>query len=179
METNNENPIKVVITGPESTGKSTLCASLAQYYQTSYVPEYAREYLLELGRYYTESDLKIIAYGQVALEDKCLKQNSKLLICDTSLEVIRVWSEWKYNQCDPSILALAKDRIPDLFLLTTPDFPWQPDPLRENPGDREELFNNFKEILEGYGTKVVEIYGDVDSRIELATSAINEIVSAK
>ena len=176
MEKDNAKPIKVVVTGPESSGKSTLCEVLADHFQTRYVPEYAREYLNRLDREYTQGDLLKIAKGQMNLEDEFQNQGTNILICDTSLEVIRVWSEWKYTSCDPYILEKSKERIPDLFLLMTPDLPWQPDPLRENPDDRDALFSYYKQVLKDYDTEVVEIYGDESSRIALAINAINKIL---
>ncbi|RLD20332.1 MAG: ATPase [Bacteroidetes bacterium] len=175
MEKDNEKPIKVVVTGPESTGKSTLCSALAKYYKTDYVPEYAREYLIENGREYIKEDLIKITEGQIKLEEQYQKQISNLLVCDTSLEVIRVWSEWKYNSCDPFILEQANARTPDLFLLMTPDLPWQPDPLRENPDDRQEIFAYYKKVLTEYHVKVVEVYGDEKSRKEIAINSLNDL----
>ena len=176
MEKDNAKPIKVVVTGPESSGKSTLCEVLADHFQTRYVPEYAREYLNSLDREYTQGDLLKIAKGQMNLEDEFQNQGTNILICDTSLEVIRVWSEWKYTSCDLHILEKSKERIPDLFLLMTPDLPWQPDPQRENPDDRDALFSYYKQVLKDYDTEVVEIYGDESSRIALAINAINKIL---
>ena len=164
--------LKVVVTGPESTGKSALCASLAKHFKTSFMPEYAREYLLQKEGIYTREDLTQIAKGQIKSEEEYQQKNKPLLICDTSLEVIRVWSEWKYGSCDKFILDNARARTPDLFLLMTPDLPWEPDPQRENPHDRDELFAYYQKSLRDYNTRVVEISGDGEKRI---TSAINAI----
>ena len=167
--------MKIVITGPESTGKSTLCEALARHFKVDFVPEFSREYLEHRDGNYTQEDLTDIAKGQISSEDKYQQEHDSLIICDTSLEVIRVWSEWKYHSCDPFILAMAAARVPDLFLLLTPDLPWKSDPLRENPDDRNELFAYYQKSLRGYNTIVVEISGDADKRIKSAINAINAI----
>jgi len=63
-------PRKIVIIGPESTGKSSLCEQLAQHYDSLWCPEFAREYLLTNGASYSYDDLLAIAKGQLALEDE-------------------------------------------------------------------------------------------------------------
>jgi len=172
MEKNNAKPIKIVVTGPESCGKSSLCEALALHFQTSFVPEYAREYLDKTHGVYTQDDLVNIARGQVALEDTYQSDNEGLLICDTSLEVIRVWSEWKYGSCDAYILEKAHERAPHLFLLLTPDIPWQADPLRENPHNRDEIYKYYTQLLNDYSSKIVAISGDAKARLSKAIDAI-------
>lgn len=175
MEKDIAKPIKVVITGPESTGKSSLCAELATHYQTRFVPEYAREYLAITDGIYEIEDLTRIAEGQINLENEYQNHSADLLICDTSLEVIRIWSEWKYKKCESFILEQAKLRIPDLFLLMTPDLPWQPDPQRENPDDRDELFAYYQIILKEYDAPVIEISGNKEARLSKAIEAMGKI----
>ncbi len=130
-----EHSIKrIVIIGPESTGKSTLTSGLACYFDTVFVQEYAREYLEELSRPYLEEDLLIMARRQVALEEeRAMQARNGLLFCDTDLQVIKVWSEDKYGRCDPWILGQIAVRKYDLYLLTDIDMLWQDDPLREHP----------------------------------------------
>ena len=168
--------LKVVITGPESSGKTELCKALAKHYKTSYVPEYAREFLKQKDCNYTQEDLLHIAEGQIKLEDEYLLKYKRLLICDTSLEVIRVWSEWKFKTCDKFIIDNVRNRTPDLFLLLLPDLPWQPDPQRENPDDRDELFAYYQQSLLEYNTKVVTIGGDSEKRSMSAIRAINNLI---
>jgi len=168
-----KNPvIKIVITGPESTGKTTLAQELAKHFDTDYVPEFAREYLHQKDGQYSKDDLLQIAKGQIDLEERYLQQSSDVLICDTSLEVIRVWSEWKYGGCDSFILDNALARTPDLFILCTPDLIWKPDPLRENPDEREALFSYYQKLLAEYSTKIVELRG---TKLEKLQSAIKQI----
>ncbi len=166
--------LKVVITGPESSGKTVLCKALANHFNTGYVPEYSRIYLQNKQGKYSQEDLTHIAKGQIKSEDEYRQKYKPLLICDTSLEVIRVWSEWKYKSCDEFILENAIKRAPDLFLLLTPDLPWQPDPQRENPDDREELFAYYQKTLSEYNAKVVIISGDGETRLILAVESIVE-----
>jgi NadR type nicotinamide-nucleotide adenylyltransferase len=166
--------LKVVITGPESTGKTALCKALANHFKTSYVPEYSRSYLQQKEGNYSQKDLTLIAEGQIKLEDEHQQKHKSLLICDTSLEVIRVWSEWKYGNCDEFIINNAVQRTPDLFLLLTPDLLWHPDPLRENPDDRTELFAYYQKTLSEYDAKVVIIRGDREKRLTSAIEAIED-----
>lgn len=170
--------MKVVITGPESTGKSRLTEALAKHYKISFVEEYARQYLQETKGKYEAKDLLEIAHGQIKLEDEAKKEAPKFLLCDTGLEVIRIWSEWKYGKCDPTILKEAKERQADLFILLKPDIPWMPDPLRENPDDREELYEQYKKTLAEYKTKVVEVGDYWQQRFHTSIKAIDELLEA-
>ena len=140
---------KIVIIGPESTGKSTLCEALAAHFRTEWVREYAREYLEEHGMKYGYETLSVIARGQLALEekgtaDKEAKQHKTepgsangLLFIDTDLYVIKVWSEYVFGRCAPWILNEIVRRKYDGYLLANTDLPWADDPLREypDPGD--------------------------------------------
>lgn len=167
---------KVVVIGPESTGKSTLSAQLAAHYNTLWVPEYARQYLEELPRPYEQHDLLTIAQGQLALEDKLAAQADRLLICDTDLHVIRVWSEHKYGSCDPEILAHIASRHYDLYLLTYIDIPWEEDPQREypDPAMREHFYHIYKDIVAASGVPWVEIRGSFEERRQQAIAAVGK-----
>jgi len=168
---------KVVVIGPECTGKSDLAEFLATYFETRWVREYAREYLDNLDRPYTEEDLLQIARGQLSLEDAALKTAQQILICDTNLYVIKVWSEYKYGQCDPEILSLIASRKYDLYLLMYIDIPWQYDPLREHPDKREELYNIYKNELSLQPVQVIEIRGDREARHRQAIDAIEKMLT--
>jgi NadR type nicotinamide-nucleotide adenylyltransferase len=169
---------KVVVIGPESTGKSTLSEQLAAHYNTIWVPEYARQYIEELGRPYEQHDLLQIAEGQLELEDERAALADKLLICDTDLHVIKVWSEHKYNGCDPLIQAYVASRKYDLYLLTYIDIPWQEDPQREYPDPkmREYFYNVYKAIVADSGVPWVEIRGSAEDRQEAAIHAIDGLL---
>ena len=95
---------KVAVVGPECTGKTELCKYLGSYFKTSWVPEYARAFLNKLNRPYEPSDLVKIAHGQVRMEDEWMQDANRILICDTNLIVVKVWSEEKYGTCDAEIL---------------------------------------------------------------------------
>ena len=164
---------KITITGPESSGKTTLARQLAEAFDTLWVPEYAREYIDQLNRPYWESDLLEIARGQVAREDEYAAKKQDLLFCDTSLEVIKIWSEFRYQRCHPWILEQLEKRQPDLYLLCVPDLPWEYDPQRENPDDRNALFEIYQKEL--VGKHVVEIRGEGEERIQLATKAAESL----
>ena len=159
---------KVVITGPESSGKSTLCKHLSESLFIPHVREYAREYIAALDRTYDQSDLLHIAKGQLDLEKDILSQTPSFLICDTDLLTIIIWSEYKYGSCDSDIIRLLNDNLPDLYLLVAPDFPWVEDPQRENPADREELFSIYQKEIEDLEVPYKVISGTESERLEIA-----------
>lgn len=166
---------RIVIIGPESTGKSTLTQSLAAYFHTSYVPEYARDYLEQLDRPYNENDLLLIARGQVVLEEEKAKlAKGNLIFCDTDLYVIKVWSEDKYSRCHPWILEQIAVRKYDLYLLTDIDMPWQDDPLREHPEPemRQYFFKIYSDIVQHSGVPFTVVTGTAVQRLEMAVNAI-------
>lgn len=168
---------KVVIIGPESTGKSTLASLLAKYYNTSWVPEYAREYIERLDRPYIERDLKDIAKGQLIAEDREAKYAKNLLICDTNLIVIKVWSEHKFGACYEEIVEQVKSRKYDLYILANPDVPWADDPQREHPQLREFFYDIYREEIKSSGVPFVELTGEeFYFRKLMAVSAIDRLM---
>ena len=167
---------KVVVIGPECSGKTTLSSSLATYYNTVWVPEYARHYIDRLDRPYDETDLLPIAEGQLSSEDQMLKKANKVLICDTDLLVLKVWQEHKYGACYPKILNTIKNRSYDLYLLTHVDIPWEKDPQRENPHLRDFFFNLFKKELHEKKLPFVEIKGEFYKRKKTAIEAIDGLL---
>lgn len=170
---------RIAIVGPECTGKTTLAEALAQHYQTVWVPEFARTYLDELGRPYTQEDLLDIAHGQIKWEDEYALQANNLLICDTNLLVIKIWSEFKYGNCHSEIIHAVHSRHYDLHLLTHPDVPWEDDPQREHPDKRDLLFSIYKREIERMNVAYTEIYGSPEERLEKAVSAIDLILLNK
>ena len=159
---------KVVITGPESSGKSTLSKHLSESLFIPHVREYAREYIAALDRTYDQSDLLHIAKGQLDLEKDILSQTPSFLICDTDLLTITIWSEYKYGSCDSDIIRLLNDNLPDLYLLAAPDFPWVEDSQRENPANREELFSIYQKEIEDLEVPYKVISGNESERLEIA-----------
>lgn len=168
--------LKIAITGPESTGKTTLTRQLAAHYETLWVPEYARFYLLQLDRPYTPEDVLEIAKGQVYWENELMKLTNRLLFCDTDLIVIKIWLKFKYNIENEWVEAQLKSQLYDLHLLCDIDLPWQDDPLRENPHleDRKILYDLYKHELELLNTPFFEIAGDEAARLEQAITIIEK-----
>ena len=177
----NASPVKpvkkVVVLGPECTGKSELSAFLAEHFKTGWVPEYARGYIDNLVRPYQESDLLTIAHGQLRLEDEWPRNSSEVLICDTNLYVIKIWSEFKYGHCGKEILEQIRTRKYDLYLLTYVDIPWQDDPQREHPDKREELYQIYLNEMKSQATPFVEIRGEREQRRQTAVNAIEKLLS--
>lgn len=169
---------KVVVIGPESTGKSTLCEQLADHYKTSWVPEYARAYLLQHGMQYTYDHLLTIAQGQIALEEEFIAANQSPLFIDTDMYVMKVWSEFVYGKVHPWILEQIATRQYDLYLLCNVDLPWVKDELREYPDlvVRQQLYHIYKDILINQPVPWVEISGTYHERLEKGAKAVNELL---
>ena len=174
----------IVFTGPESTGKTSLAFQLSAYFHCPLVPEYARTYLNTLSRPYEASDLQHIARGQYSLslhyERMTLENidagNINLLVHDTDLLTLYIWSMVKYGWCHPWILERL-DKFPNkLYLLCKPDLEWSADPLREHPSkeDRLYLYREYQLQIEklGYSYKVIEGKGDL--RFQNVLHAIKE-----
>jgi NadR type nicotinamide-nucleotide adenylyltransferase len=141
---------KILVTGPESSGKSALCQQLAASLPAAdWIPEYARAYLEGIGRPYVQEDLLHIARGQCQSEDMYPHSDKHWLFCDTGPEVVYVWSMVKYGMADPWIEAAVTDRRYDFYLLCYPDLPWEEDPLREapSPAERLRLFQQYELLL--------------------------------
>jgi NadR type nicotinamide-nucleotide adenylyltransferase len=167
---------KVCVIGPECTGKTELSIFLATHFKTTCVAEYARAYLTKLGKEYTQPDLTKIAHGQLRMEDEWLNESNKIMICDTNLIVIKVWSEFKFGTCDKEILQRMEERKYDLYLLTNIDIPWQDDPQREHPDKREHFWEIYKREVATTQVPVVEISGDRETRRKRAVDAIQNIL---
>lgn len=172
---------KIVVTGPECSGKSTLSEALAQHFDIPWVPEMARPYLEALDRPYVESDLSSIAELQLRSENErgvdMEGRAPKAIICDTDLITIRIWGEEKFGRSDPWIIEQTERRAYDLWLLCTPDLPWVPDPLRENPHDRDRLFAVYEKTLTALGKPYVIIEGEWEERLQQAVVAMDRLGS--
>lgn len=170
---------KVVVIGPESTGKSTISAALALHYNTIWCPEYAREFLTAHGKDYSYDDLLTIAKGQVRLEDEYREKSERSpLFIDTNMYVMQIWCEYVFDNCHKFILDEIVTRKYDLYLLCNTGLPWVNDELREypDPGIRQKLFLMYKEIMINQDTPWVEINGDPGQRLEIAVNAIDSIL---
>ncbi|MBK7443626.1 MAG: ATP-binding protein [Bacteroidetes bacterium] len=157
---------KIVFTGPESCGKTTLVNYLSQKLSLPYVPEMARPFISSLNRKYEYDDLLSIAMLQMSEEERIKSLNPPLLICDTDLLTIKIWCDDKYQRCEPWLSHATIDRVPAVYFLCAPDFPWQPDPQREDPHRREHLYNVYKEHMIKYKVRFVELKGTVEQRMQ-------------
>lgn len=170
---------KIIVTGPESSGKTTLTRALAAYYGAVWVPEYARTYLDGLNRLYQESDLVRIAKGQLAKEEEYARRANGLLFCDTSMLVLKVWSDYKYGRCAAFIQEQLKKQKKAFFLLCQPDIPWTFDRLRENPNDRDELFAIYRQNLQAFDFSFRIINGNREERLDKAVAAADAFIKRK
>lgn len=168
---------KVVILGPECTGKSELSDYLAREFNTVWVEEYARAYLSHLQRPYEPEDLLLIARGQVSAEEALVSKANKVLICDTDLYVIKVWSHFKYGYCHPEILETIASRKYDLYLLSYIDVPWQYDPQREHPHERETLFDIYHEEMLNQSVPFRIVKGSRKERRTIAADAVRDLLN--
>jgi NadR type nicotinamide-nucleotide adenylyltransferase len=181
---------KIVILGPESTGKSTLSQQLADHFETLWCPEFAREFLHSNGKDYEYDDLLTIAKGQLALEDEyasnlelqslpMLEEGGHLpLFIDTDMYVMKVWCEFVYGKCHRFILDQIVARKYDLYLLCQTDLPWEPDDLREypDPHTRRKLYAIYKDLMVNQDVPWVEIGGTYEDRLQKAIRATDAIL---
>jgi nicotinamide riboside kinase len=197
---------KIVVMGPESTGKSTLCKLLANHYNTIWCPEFAREYLLANGMNYTYPDLLTIAKGQIKLEDEYIEKinnewlttngeeasewtmddgqptaaHPPLLFVDTDMYVMKVWCEYVFNQCHQFILEKIVERKCSLYLMCDIDLPWVKDELREYPDlkSRKELYEIYKDLLINQTVPWVNISGSYEDRLDIAVKAVDALLTS-
>ncbi|MBK8845280.1 MAG: ATP-binding protein [Bacteroidetes bacterium] len=170
---------RIAIIGPESTGKTTMAKMLAAHYKTIIVPEYAREYIMQLNRPYSPKDLLPIAKGQIQLENQLLFQANRLLICDTNMTVMKVWSEYKYGFCAEWILNVINSRYYDHHFVCAPDMPWDADPLREHPNKREELFDIYIEEMKKQQVRYTVLRGTPEERLAQMTEVLDKYILKK
>ncbi|KGL62706.1 AAA family ATPase [Polaribacter sp. Hel1_85] len=178
------NLVKVVLFGPESTGKTTLSRHLARYYNTVWAPEFAREYLQKKWNNERKTceaeDLLPIAIGQMKLENKLAKRADKILICDTDLLETKVYSEEFYGGfVDKKLDNAASENQYDLYLLTYIDTPWEEDDLRDRPELRLEMFNAFEKSLIDNNRPYLLLKGDKETRLKNAVETIDKIIASK
>mgnify|MGYP001240935258 CR=1 FL=1 len=168
---------RVCIFGPESCGKSTLAQNLALYYQTSWVPEYARSYLELQKRDPVEEDMTLIAKGQASSERSLAEQANRILFTDTDPLTTRIWSEWLFERCAPEILSLIDEHTYDLYLLLTPDTNWEDDAIRYFPEQRWTFYEHCQRQLKEYNRRYLSISGDWNMRWSKATKAIDSLLA--
>jgi len=178
------NLVKVVLFGPESTGKTTLSKLLARHYNTVWVREYAREYLQDKWNNERKTcediDLIPIAIGQINLENNLSQKADKILICDTDLLETKVYSEEYYGGfVDPELDKVALENQYDLYLLTYIDTPWEEDDLRDRPEQRQEMFNAFENALKKHQRPYITLKGSIKNRLDKAVTEIDKILKNK
>ena len=161
---------KIIVTGPESSGKTTLCKALSKHFNLPFSKEYAREYLDALNRDYNQDDLLKIAKGQLQAENG-------MQLLDTDLITLKIWSEYKYGSCNNWILEQIERQKTEkrFYLLCKADIPWEGDPQRENPNDRVELFASYKQELDNLGHNYFIVEGE--NRIENSISKISSLIT--
>ena len=172
--------IKIVLFGPESTGKTTLAQLLATHYKTEWVPEYMREYLQRKWDEQQVScephDLLPIAKGQMALENQKAATARELLFCDTNLLELVVYSRAYYEEfVEPGLLKHALKARYDLYFLTYIDVPWVEDDLRDRPGNREQMFARFRKTLDENNLPYRILEGDLQQRFGTAVKIIDQL----
>ena len=176
--------VKIVLFGPESTGKTTLAKKLARYYNSVWVEEYARPYLQDKWNNERKTceyvDLMPIALGQMALENELVQKANKVLFCDTDILETLVYSETYYGgTVDPVLAYWAKKNTYDLYLLCNIDIPWEADDLRDRPDQREEMFQAFKKALDDNKRPYILVEGTKKERLETAVKAIDGILKER
>ncbi|CAL2087500.1 ATP-binding protein [Tenacibaculum dicentrarchi] len=178
------NLVKVVLFGPESTGKTTLSGQLARHYNTVWTPEFAREYLQDKWnnerKICEQKDIIPIAEGQIKLENELSKKADKVLICDTDLLETKVYSEEYYGGfVDANLDEAAIKNTYDIYFLTYIDTPWEADDLRDKPGERLEMFKAFENTLIKYKRPYVLLKGDKETRLKKAVEIIDNLLANK
>ena len=171
-------PAIVVVTGSESTGKTTLAGDLAREFGTIWVPEYARSYLdtqLAMGRTLDATDVEPIARGEIAAIDAAIASVRDLVVLDTDLVSTVVYANHYYGFCPPWIEQAARARLGDLYFLCDIDVPWVPAPFRDRPLHRAEIHGMFADTLAAVGARVVPIRGMWAERWEIAVDAVRRL----
>jgi HTH-type transcriptional regulator, transcriptional repressor of NAD biosynthesis genes len=171
-------PLKrVVVYGPESTGKSTLCKLLAGHYTTLFVPEYARDYIDRKGNVFGYEDMEPIALGQLEQEDQMASLAKKVLFCDTDLITTVIYARYFFDRCPDQVLKLANERSYDLYLMMDIDLAWEADPQRYSPDQREELRDLFRNELVLRGIHFVTVQGVGEARTQAAFEAVDALLN--
>jgi NadR type nicotinamide-nucleotide adenylyltransferase len=166
---------RLVVTGPESTGKTTLAAALATRLGAPLLAEASRDYADERalrGRALTADDVDGIAQLAIAREDEALARAPKLVVLDTDLMSTVVYARHYYGACPMWIEVEARARRGDLYLLCDIDLPWKADGVRDRPGQREGMFILFRDTLAEFGCKVEAVTGSGAARLRAASAAV-------
>lgn len=168
---------KIVLTGPESSGKSWLCEKLARHFEAPWVPEYARIYLEKHGPEYDFALLKDIAVQHKKFQEEYLEQAGHLLFLDTDMINYHVWQKLVFDRVHPELKEMMAEENDHLYLITYPDIPWEPDPLRENPHGRDLIFEAHKREIAIKQRPYRIIKGHGEQRLANAISAVEELLN--
>ena len=177
--------LKIIITGPESSGKTTLARQLAEHFNAPLVEEYVRVFFEKKEtQVYTQQDLHDIAKGQLNNELSNMNENFNMIICDTDLLTIKIWSNEVFGNCSPELAQLIDNQLnnpqnttSDFYFLCSPqNVDWEDDPLRENPNDRNRLFNIYEKELKFYQKKHFILRGGKIERFDKAKRIIQQII---
>ena len=167
---------RIVVTGSECTGKTTLAEHLAACFNTVWVPEYSREYADQRGGLLNDSDVEPIARGQMSLEDEYSARAREILILDTDLISTVVYSHHYYGHCPAWIENECRRRMASLYLLLHPDVPWLADGIRDRGEARAEMHGLFRNALGRFGARFVDITGDWNIREQNAIEAVKRVL---
>lgn len=168
----------ITVIGPESTGKSTLSQRLAEAFGCAFVPEYAREYLEARDGLYQYEDLLAIARGQWNALHQAM-DGWDMVVQDTNLEVVKVWSEHYFGTCHEWILQQLALPLHQYYILTDIDMPWVYDPLREHPEPhmRQYFFEIYKDIVCQSGYPFTIVRGDEEARFQQSITALRSFIA--
>ncbi len=174
---------RIVLHGPESTGKTTLAKALAAYFDTVWVPEYARPYLeakmAVSGEICALEDILPIAIGQVMLENDLAQQaRHDLLICDTDILTTHAYSLAFYGESPKALVEALPHQQVELYILTDIDVPWEADAIRDRPGVRKEMLDLFVRQLKQYNRPYVKVSGSTEERMKVAVPAIEALLKS-
>lgn len=178
------NPLKVVLFGPESTGKTTLAKALAEWFETFWVPEYMREYLQQkwdaTQTPCQKQDLIPIAEGQIAAEEAVISKPVPVLFLDTNVLQLQVYYTIYYDGYVPDLVKdYMESTVYDHYFLTYIDTPWEADDLRDKPGEREEMFQAFEAMLQKTNQKYTLLKGDLQERLSKAKTIVERLLNEK
>jgi NadR type nicotinamide-nucleotide adenylyltransferase len=168
---------RVVLTGPECTGKTTLTNQLARHFNAPFVPEYARHYIAGLDRRYDYHDVLHIAKKQLRQHNDFYLKNHTLVFFDTYLIITKVWMDVVFKHHPAWIDVELSSNTIDLYLLCNTDIAWIADPVRENGGEmRGKLFEIYKNELNRFRCNYEIISGAGIHRLRQAVKAVDKLL---
>lgn len=169
--------LKIAFTGPESTGKTSLSMLVAETFDGVYIPEFSRGFLEQTQGYYEEQDLDTIAIGQCKALENVLITGNHLLVSDTDMTVMKIWSQYKYGRVSQVIEHLYQEESFDHLFLCDTDIPWEEDPLREHPESRDELFALYLEMIQTKTKNFTIVKGSLEERLIQVQQVLEEKIS--